>query len=197
MGKVAHGDMPGAEVFVVGQYPGKDEDKIGQPMQGQGGQWVHWAVAKVAQIHYDKCFFTNILACTPIPKPKVGEVEAKKGPKEAAASKEKVSIRKNFTEQCGVRVREALDLVKPKLIVSMGLVAAKFFSNDPQVKMGAVSGSRGRFCGYPVIYTTHPFEPARQATAQGKKESEAKVIRDFQMVRRMAVELEILDREAE
>jgi hypothetical protein len=63
--------------------------------------------------------------------------------------------------------------------------------------MGVISGSRGKFLGYPVVYTTHPFEPARQATAQGKKESEAKVIRDFQMVRRVAVELGILDREAE
>jgi hypothetical protein len=48
-----------------------------------------------------------------------------------------------------------------------------------------------------VVYITHPFEPVRQKTADAKKQSEDKVIRDFRRARGYAVELGIIDRDLE
>jgi DNA polymerase len=167
--------MPGAPLFVVGQFPGKDEDHIGLPMQGSGGQWVHWATTKIMGVSWDDCFFTNILGCKP--------------PTD--------TVRRGPLEACTPRIWECLELVKPKLIISMGLVASKFFTGDKNAKMGLLAGTQGVYRGVPVVYVTHPFEPVRQKTENAKAESEAKVIRDFRRARGYAVELGVIDRTLE
>lgn len=170
MGRIQHGEAPGATFFIVGQYPGKDEDIIGLPMQGAGGRWVEWAM-KILGVPYSECFFTNVLACIPGRAPGVKCVAA-----------------------CRPRVDECLQMVNPKVIISMGLVAAKFFKEDNQIKMVSVAGTQGTYRGYPVLFVTHPFEPARQKTIAGKQESERRVKEDFKDAKAKCIEMGLIER---
>jgi len=171
MGRIRHGDMPGAPFLVMGKHPAKEEDRIGLPMQGPAGAWVKWAITSVLGVPYDECFFGNVLGCKPPGNPRVKWIEA-----------------------CTPRVDELLELVQPKLIISMGLVASKFFLQDKKIKMGDVAGTRAAYEGYPVAPVIHPFEPARQKTASGKRESERKVVASFRSVRDWCIELGLIER---
>lgn len=171
MGRIQHGERPGAPFFCVGQYPGEDEDRIGLPMQGKGGRWVHWAVVDIAGIPWDEAFITNVLGCKPQGNPKAKSLEA-----------------------CAPRIHELLTMVQPRIIVAMGLLATKFFASDNKVKMGAMAGKTGKFGKYPVFFTTHPFEPPRQKTAYSRQESERNVIRDYEGLRDYCTEMGLLER---
>jgi DNA polymerase len=171
MGRIPHGVHPGAPFFVAGKHPGEDEDKIGLPMQGPAGHWVKWALTGPLGASYDDCFFANVLGCKPPGNPRV-----------------------KWIETCTPRVDELLELVQPKMIIAMGLVAAKFFLEDKKIKMGDVAGSRHVYRGIHVAPVIHPAEPPRQKTASGKRESERKVIANFRSVRDWCIELGLIER---
>lgn len=160
--------------MVMGKHPGKDEDRIGLPMQGKAGHWVSWAITQLAGISYDECFFGNVLGCMPKGTPKT-----------------------EFLKACAPRVDELVQMVQPKLIISMGLETAKFFSGDRNAKMTHLAGTTGEFAGFPVVYTTHPFEPGRQNSVSAKEASEARVQADFRTVRRIATEMGLIERTIE
>jgi len=182
MGDIAQWNNPGAPLFIAGQFPGEEEDKIGLPMQGKGGQWTEWALTRVAGIPWSYGFYTNILAC----KPPNGKAKAK------------------FVKTCAERVYEALEIVQPKLIVSMGLVAGKFFVSSNKAKMSELAGTDRMFkfrawsdpkiISIPIVFVTHPFEPARQNSVYAKKTSEARVTHDFQFLKNKCVEMGLLER---
>jgi DNA polymerase len=175
MGRIAHPPHPGAPLLLFGQFPGKDEDITGLPMQGQGGRWVHWAVCQVAGINWDECFFSNVLGC----KPPEGKVK------------------KAYSEPCSPRIHELIALVQPKLLVAMGLEAAKFFSGNSKLTISKAAGKFDTFGKYEILYTRHPFEPARQKSVPARLEIEHAVQSDFTVLRRRCTELGIIAREIE
>src|SRR5437868_3108975 len=66
-----------AEIMLLGEAPGKNEDLEGRPFVGRGGQLLDEVLAK-AGISRDDVFITNTAACRP-PKnrpPKPAEVRA-------------------------------------------------------------------------------------------------------------------------
>jgi DNA polymerase len=174
MGRIQHGDMPGAPFFVVGKHPGVEEDRIGLPMQGVAGDWVKWAITRVLSVPYDECFFTNVLGCKPPTNPRV-----------------------KWIDSCTQRVEECLSLVRPKIIIAMGLVATQFFLPGSKLRMGEVAGTRAHYHGYNLAPVVHPFEPANQKTVSGKLDSEAKVIASFRAARDWCIELGLIEREVE
>jgi len=166
------GPVP-AQIMAAGQYPGAEEDKLGLPMQGAGGKWVHWAWTHVAGLDWESTFFTNILACKPPDKHKQKHVDT-----------------------CGPRLVELVQLVQPRLIVAMGLVASRFFSSSDRT-MTHLSGKRGVYNGVDVFFVTHPFEPARQSNPADREESMNRVTNDFRGLHTRCVELGLLNREVE
>lgn len=162
------------KVMAVGQYPGKDEDMKGLPMQGAGGSWTYWAVTKVAGIAWDDCFFANVLGCKP-----------------------KAAPGRAIIRTCGPRLYELIGIVSPQVILSMGLVAARFFLNDYTTSMASVAGTNRTIDSVPLFFTTHPFEPARQNTTEQFEESKKKVVREFKALHRFLTERGIVEREVE
>lgn len=173
-GKVVLGmGMLGATYLVIGKHPGQEEDKIGLPVQGPAGRRVFECLCGTAGIDYNQCFFSNILGCWP-PDGK--------------------NVRVAWIEACKPRVNDLIRLVKPKLIISMSLPAAKFFSENGNAKMGHLASTHGSYSGIPVFYTTHPGEQDRQKTGQGREESRRKTIRDFTTLRGFCIELDLIER---
>jgi DNA polymerase len=95
---------PGAQVMVIGEAPGGDEDRRGHPFIGASGRFLN-QVLQEAGIDRDELFITNIVKCRP-PGNRVP--------------------RKLEVDTCTSNyLFEQIELVNPKLIVLLGGVAVK------------------------------------------------------------------------
>jgi uracil-DNA glycosylase family 4 len=90
-----------AEVMLVGQNPGAEEDKTGKPFVGRAGKFLNKVLAENG-FNREELFITNIVKHT---SPK----NRKPLPDEIAA--------------CSPHLEEQIQTIKPKLVVLMGTVA--------------------------------------------------------------------------
>jgi DNA polymerase len=132
----------GATIFAVGQAPGKEEDASGLPFVGSAG-----AAAKEqferAGIPLSEIFWTNVLACRPF--------EWMQGVREA------------FAKNCADRLETELLLVRPKMIVAMGVPASlRFLPEGARKTKGEIRGRRFLYRGLPGITTIHPSAATRK-----------------------------------
>lgn len=124
-----------AEWMVVGEAPGSEEDKRGEPFVGAAGQLL---TAMLAAIHLprEQAFITNVLKCRP---------------------PENRDPRPDEIAQCLPYLQRQIELVKPKLILAFGRIAAHNLLSLDQ----PLSRLRGRLhhvpdLGTPVVVTYHP-----------------------------------------
>lgn len=94
---------PDAEIMLIGQNPGKEEEKTGRPFVGQAGKYLDQVLER-NNLSRDKLFITSVVKHkTPgNRKPRPDEIQA-----------------------CMPFLTEQINLVKPKIIVLMGEVARK------------------------------------------------------------------------
>ncbi|MBR0509959.1 MAG: uracil-DNA glycosylase [Clostridia bacterium] len=94
---------PDAEILFVGEAPGENEDLSGEPFVGRGGQLLDLYLNGVGLDRKENIYIANILKCRP-PKnrdPKPEEIEA-----------------------CLPYLREQFRIMRPKIIVCVGRIAA-------------------------------------------------------------------------
>ena len=124
-----------ADILVIGEAPGADEDRQGEPFVGRAGQLLTHML-KAMGLDRDKVFIANILKCRP-PRnrdPKATEVAS-----------------------CLAFLQRQIKLVQPRLILVVGRVAAHNLLNV-DAPLGEL---RGRVHHYgeqriPVVVTYHP-----------------------------------------
>ncbi len=126
---------PDADWFVIGEAPGADEDRQGEPFVGRAGQLLN-AMLLAIGLRRKQVFIANILKCRPPHNrdPKPDEVIA-----------------------CESYLRQQLSLIKPKIILAVGRVAAQNLlkSDTPIGKMrGHCYPCPGS--DLPVVVTYHP-----------------------------------------
>ena len=92
-----------ADVMFIGEGPGADEDRLGEPFVGKAGQLMNKAL-QALDIDRDKLYITNIVKCRP-PQNRVPEQDE--------------------AEACLNYLRNQVILVKPKIIVLLGSTALK------------------------------------------------------------------------
>src|SRR3954468_3791000 len=112
----------GADLVFVGEAPGADEDRLGEPFVGAAGQLLNRIIAACG-LRREDIFICNILRCRP-----PGNRQPK--PEEAA--------------NCREYLDGSIDLVRPKAICCWGAVAAQ---NLLGTKVG-ITKLRGRFYEY-------------------------------------------------
>lgn len=137
----------GAEVVFVGEAPGGDEDRQGEPFVGVAGQLLNRIIAACGMRRED-IFICNILRCRP-----PGNRQPK--PEEAA--------------NCREYLEKSIELVRPKAICCWGAVAAQ---NLLGTKIG-ITKLRGRFYEYkgiPVLCTFHPAALLEGRSPEKKKD---------------------------
>ena len=90
-----------AKVMLVGQNPGAEEDKVGEPFVGRAGKFLNKILAE-HQIRREEIFVTNIVKhlSPDNRKPFADEIEA-----------------------CTPYLTKQMELIKPKIVVLMGTVA--------------------------------------------------------------------------
>jgi uracil-DNA glycosylase family 4 len=124
---------PHASLLLVGEAPGADEDARGEPFVGRAGQLLNKILAAI-NFTREEVYICNILKCRP--------------PNNRAPSPEEVDC-------CMPYLRKQIELIRPKLIVCLGLVAAKNLLNTNE----SLTRLRGRvlaYQGFPVMVTFHP-----------------------------------------
>ena len=124
---------PNAQVVFVGEGPGFDEDKCGQPFVGAAGQLLTKIIAAMG-LTRETVYIGNIVKCRP-PNNRNPEAE---------------EIR-----QCLPFLKRQLAAINPRVICALGSVAARAL-----LETGTpISRLRGRFyefSGIPVMPTFHP-----------------------------------------
>jgi len=136
-----------ADWLIVGDAPGTEEDIHGKPFLGQGGQLLT-AMIEAMGLKRENVFITNSLKCRPPESrdPLESEIIA-----------------------CHVFLKQQIKLLKPKVILAVGRVAAHNLLgiNEP---MKAMRGHTVTYkdTGIPVIVTYHPAYLLRAPSNKGK-----------------------------
>lgn len=151
-----------ADLMLVGEGPGQVEDEQGLPFVGPAGQLLN-RILQAASLSRQEVYITNVVKCRPpgnrLPNP--DEVAACRGCLEAQ-----------------------IRLVKPKIIVCLGLLATRAIVNE-QATMAATRGrwfSRG---GVSIMPVYHPAALLRNVNLKRPTWEDFKRIRDrYQQLKR-------------
>ena len=130
---------PNAELMFVGEAPGADEDRQGEPFVGRAGELLT-KIIQTMGYQRSEVYIANVLKCRPdIP-------EGAPGNRQPTATE---------METCLPYLREQIQLIQPKAMVALGATAMRglFGKEEPMNQM------RGRwhlFGSIPVMATFHP-----------------------------------------
>lgn len=154
-----------ADWMVIGEAPGENEDRQGQPFVGQAGKLLDQMLAAIG-VSRDAGIDTNLIAGG------AGEIRAG-GPKdpENGANEPRQGVfianvlkcrppgnRNPLPEeiaQCEPYLRRQVALVRPKIILAMGRFAVQSLLQTSE-PIGRLRGRVHRYEGVPVIVTYHP-----------------------------------------
>lgn len=165
---VVFGEGPApAELMIVGEGPGADEDACGQPFVGKSGRLLDRLLAE-AGLSRDEIWVTNIVLCRPAD---VTET----GPRNRAPKPDEIRA-------CDLWMSQEVRLVSPQAILCLGGISAQSMISS-KLKIGETRGKwyTGRH-GIPLTATHHP---ALRYRKRGQLEiAEAELLDDLRMVRR-------------
>jgi len=123
----------GADVFLIGEAPGREEDAIGVPFVGSAGKILDKALA-AARILRSSVFITNVVKCRP---------PANRGP------------RSDEIESCRPYLMTQIAAVRPKVLVTLGSTALKGLLGIG-IELKDARGKTLAFGDIPVLPTYHP-----------------------------------------
>ncbi|MFK8031158.1 MAG: uracil-DNA glycosylase family protein [Gammaproteobacteria bacterium] len=124
-----------AQVMIIGEAPGVDEDRQGEPFAGTTGQLLD-AMLSAIGLGRSEVFITNVLKCKP---------PANRDPHASEAS------------QCSSYLQRQIDLVDPGVLIAVGRVASQLLLNST----ASLGRLRGKVHSYgehqiPCVVTYHP-----------------------------------------
>jgi len=124
---------PDADWLIVGEAPGAEEDRRGEPFVGRAGKLLDEMLRAVGQGR-DSVFIANILKCRPPnnrdPKP-------------------------DESNECRGYLERQIELIQPRIILAVGRIAAQLLL-DTDTPVGRLRGSRHQLDDTPLVVTYHP-----------------------------------------
>ncbi len=136
-----------ARLMVIGEAPGADEDRQGEPFVGRAGQLLN-AMLQAIGLQRQEVFIANILKCRP-----PGNRDPR--PEEAL--------------QCEPFLLRQIELVNPDVILAVGRIAAQNLLHSTET-VGRLRSRDHRFGakGIPVVVTYHPAYLLRSPDQKAK-----------------------------
>lgn len=138
-----------ADWLIIGEAPGAEEDRRGEPFVGRAGQLLDQMLIAIGQSR-ENVFIANILKCRPPDNrdPKPGEAAA-----------------------CREYLERQIELIQPKIILAVGKIAAQTLlgTDDP---VGRMRGRQHDLGGIPLIVTYHPAYLLRSPSQKHKSWSD-------------------------
>jgi uracil-DNA glycosylase len=123
-----------AQWMLVGEAPGSEEDRLGEPFVGQAGRLLDNMLAALSLDRGRNVYIANVLKCRP---PGNRNPE----PDEVAA--------------CSPHLLRQIELIRPKLILAMGRFAAQTLLGS-DATIASLRGKVYQYAGVPLIVTYHP-----------------------------------------
>ena len=138
---------PAAEWMIIGEAPGQEADRLGEPFVGRAGKLLDQMLCSVG-LDRESVFIANILKCRP--------------PNNRDPIQEEASACRSYLEQ-------QIDFVRPKIILAVGRVAAQqlLLTETP---VGRMRGKKYFMPdrNIPVVVTYHPAYLLRSPTQKRK-----------------------------
>jgi DNA polymerase len=98
-----------APVMVIGEAPGRDEDRIGRPFVGRSGQLLDKILAACSFNRQEHVFISNIVKCRP--------------PENRAPSPREAAV-------CMPWLQQQIECINPKIIILLGATALKYMAGS-------------------------------------------------------------------
>jgi DNA polymerase len=144
---------PDAELMFIGEAPGVDEDKQGEPFVGRAGQLLT-RIIETMGLAREEVYIANILKCRPDTSP-------------GSFGNRPPTPREMQT--CRPYLVEQIDIIRPKVLVALGAIAVEGLLGT----RGTMRELRGRWHSYngtPLMITYHPAYLLRnQAPSEKRK----------------------------
>ncbi|KVV46307.1 DNA polymerase [Burkholderia territorii] len=145
-----------ADWMLIGEAPGENEDKQGEPFVGQAGKLLDNMLQSLALKRGENVYIANVIKCRP--------------PGNRNPEPDEVA-------RCEPYLQRQVALVKPKLIVALGRFAAQTLLKTD----ASIASLRGRvhaYEGVPVIVTYHPAYLLRSLQDKSKAWADLCLARD-------------------
>jgi DNA polymerase len=145
---------PSADLMFVGEAPGADEDEQGMPFVGRSGQLLT-KIIEAIDLRREDVYIANVIKCRP--------------PQNRNPEPDEI-------ETCEPFLFQQIDLIKPKVIVTLGKFAAQCLlrSEEP------ISRLRGRLFDYrgaKLIPTFHPAYLLRNPSSKREVWEDMKLVK--------------------
>jgi DNA polymerase len=123
-----------AEWLFVGEAPGAEEDRLGEPFVGQAGKLLDNMLAAINLKRGENVYIANALKCRP---------PGNRNPEPEELAK------------CAPHLLRQIGLIRPRLIVALGRIAAQTLLNT-DATIASLRGRVHRYAGVPLVVTYHP-----------------------------------------
>ena len=123
-----------ADWLLVGEAPGAEEDRLGEPFVGQAGRLLDNMLAAIGLARGENVYIANVLKCRP--------------PGNRNPEPEEVA-------RCTPFLERQIALIQPKIIVAMGRFAAQTLLGS-DATIASLRGRVHRYAGVPLVVTYHP-----------------------------------------
>lgn len=123
-----------ADWMLIGEAPGAEEDRLGEPFVGQAGRLLDSMLAAIELERGDNVYIANVLKCRP---------PGNRNPQPEEVAK------------CSPHLLKQIELVRPKLIVAMGRFAAQTLLGT-DASIASLRGRVFRYAEVPLVVTYHP-----------------------------------------
>jgi uracil-DNA glycosylase len=123
-----------ADWMLVGEAPGAEEDRLGEPFVGQAGKLLDNMLAAIELERGENVYIANVLKCRP-------PANRNPLPEEVA--------------RCSPHLLAQIELIRPRLILAMGRFAAQTLLNT-EASIASLRGQVHSYAGVPLVVTYHP-----------------------------------------
>lgn len=127
---------PIADIMFIGEAPGAEEDRVGRPFIGKSGQLLEKIITASGFSREKHVFLTNIVRCRP---------PGNRTPTE------------NEVQACIPYLYRQIELIDPKIIITLGATALQRLLNDKTIK---ISKARGNWISWQDRLVMPVFHPA-------------------------------------
>lgn len=135
-----------ADWLFVGEAPGAEEDRQGEPFVGQAGKLLDNMLAAIKLKRGQNVYIANTVKCRP---PGNRNPEA------------------DETSACAPWLTRQIELIQPKILIALGKVAAQRLLGS-EATIASLRGQVHKLNGIPLIVTYHPAYLLRSPTDKAK-----------------------------
>src|SRR6266581_2567078 len=143
---------PDAELMFIGEAPGVDEDRQGEPFVGRAGQLLTRIIETMGLIR-EEVYIANILKCRP------------DTPRGSFGNRPPTPLE---MQTCRPYLVEQIDVIRPKVLVALGAVAVEGLLGT-RATMRELRGRWHSYNGTPLMITYHPAYLLRNQSPSEKR----------------------------